>query len=960
MKVFRYVVPLSIFVLLIANVFSSVSVQNYLNSDYSKTRDQLFGASFQNEMSSFSPTFKVGSTITSGLTTLSINKDSYAPGDWVEVTAESNTDEMNGSLEWQLESPINEIAFDFRSDYQNVFSDPLFNDVLVPDWNNLNFNNIDADDGYLTLTENADPDKDDAEVFFNGTALSQDSRYYLSFDYMSKGENLLINPGFETGDTTGWDVNASYVTVVTDVSNASEGNSYAAINGTEGFLVSQNVSITGGRVVTFSVKATGVTEENFWTLRLEAYNSTGHLITFTGASDSTSLEQDEKGYAFNQIVRWTTPVNTSYIRAIFWGRDTGPNADSLYTGWLDECYLAEVTPKLIVSYWGSNNEWTNHTVDNVGDHQWNSIQLEINTGTESIPTEKVIRFILPDTNSYGNNQTSYWFIDNIKLNKATLPEKTTTISTIKNTGVIYSTWFHEGYNETLSSTYNIKSEDPPSTTEGGESKATIKIKLPTHQVYFGSWIFIFIIHRVDSLGQPLESDVTKYVNISFVIEEPMNYVRQDLYILRGSTNKTISENISVYKEYFEKETEVQAVSPGDNVTVLGYLEANSTNGEWYSLDYLEITSAYVTYLWNSEWTSKENITWQVFGFIPYNREGSSILDGNFSEPLANVNTMALNFKIPNRGIYGNISANLTITLASHNQKPDNVGGQPIEITIPIDLPEVRFKTLIINENLPNKEYYYLTDYFGGNVTIQFLNFNDTLETNYPNRNITSNITIPISDLDLIIYFASVNGSSETIAQSFHYRNIGNTILWLDRVDPHIVPGQYNFSIRWVTPYKLGVNADATLNTSTLQVDIRGTLEVLSSGDEQIKQGQYKTINFSIILKETNKSIGGLVLVGMLSNNLSAGKLTVYEEKGVYKIDLAIDKDVAPGDYKIDIFIAGRDSTIGSIDFTVIEQIDTRVTSVSPLNFLINIAGFAFIIGTSVIALFVMFKKNQSL
>ncbi|MHA1331568.1 MAG: hypothetical protein ACTSR2_10870, partial [Candidatus Hodarchaeales archaeon] len=268
MKVFRYIVPLSIFVLLIANVFGSASVQNYLSSDYSKTRDQLYGASFENEMSSFSPIYKVGSTITSGLTTLTTDKDSYAPGDWVEIKAESNTDEMNGSLEWQLESPINEVAFDFRSDYQDVFTDPLFNNVSVPDWNNENFDGVNANNGYLTLVENADPDKDDAEAFFNRTALLQDSRYYLSFDYMSKGENLLVNPGFETGDTTGWDVNASFVTIVTDPSNASEGNSYAAINGTEGFLVSQNVSITGGRVVTFSVKATGVTEENFWTLRL--------------------------------------------------------------------------------------------------------------------------------------------------------------------------------------------------------------------------------------------------------------------------------------------------------------------------------------------------------------------------------------------------------------------------------------------------------------------------------------------------------------------------------------------------------------------------------------------------------------------------------------------------------------------------------------------------------------------
>jgi len=144
-------------------------------------------------------------------------------------------------------------------------------------------------------------------------------------------------------------------------------------------------------------------------------------------------------------------------------------------------------------------------------------------------------------------------------------------------------------------------------------------------------------------------------------------VIQDYYILRGSTNITLG-NDSIFTEYFEQESDLETVSPGDNITVIGYLESNSTPMEWYDLDYLNIGSAFTDFLWQSSWKSKEHIAWSSFGFIPYNKEGKTIIDGNFSTPYNTAKTIAINFLVPNRGIFGDISTNLTLSLTGTNIK----------------------------------------------------------------------------------------------------------------------------------------------------------------------------------------------------------------------------------------------------------------------------------------------------
>ena len=911
------------------------------------------------KISKNAPLNQFGTEITSGNTTLKIDKDTYVPGEWVEITAESITAEMNGSLEWQLESPISEVVFDFESDFQDIFEDRTFDNPNIPDWTNESFHVVEATSGYLNLTEVSDPDINEVEVYYNTSTLNSGS-YSISFDYFSQGENLLLNPGFEGAIGAEWDFNASYVKRILDPNNASEGSYYASINGTEGYLLNQTVLVTEGvHDIVLVVKATGVTADNSWEVLIESYNSTD-ITDSKKSSSSLNAIPDDKGYV-TQIVHWQTPENTTELHVAFRGVDSGD--DDYYTGWVDDFYLYEIPPALKFGYWYENpldsedTKWKYETLT-TGTHEWENVTYKVNMGKNS---SKTFRFVLPDDNSFADNATSYWFIDNFRVDKVTVPaEKMGPIVNLKDTfrGTINSTWIHGRFQEELSSKYTVQVETPKNATTPSECQATIQVQLPEHQVYFGSWIFVFKIHQIqEGTGDPLD---IKTINMSFTVEEPMNYVVQDIYMLRGSTNETLgSGNDTIFTEYFEKESNIQAFSPGDNITLLGFIEANSTPGEWYSLNYLEINPlTSVEFHWESNWYTWENIT---YGFVKYDPKGESMLKGNFTSPYNNASTMALNFEIPNRGIYGNFSANLTITIEGTNKKSDGVGGEPLTLTIPLNLPPVKYKVNIVEQHLPEVDYY-ITDYLGGNMTLEFYNYNDTLVFDYPDRNISINLTIPIADLKLTIFLNNLDQSpSETdISQQFHYHYIGNSVLWFDLIDPSLKSGNYLFRIRWNAPYNLGVLDQEILLSHAIQ--IRGSPIVVPAEEStDLNQGEQKTINFTVhIDNTTGKFIRGLDLFGLLDNNLSYGNLVIYEEEGVYKIDLDIERDAEAREYIINIFIPGRSETIGSIKYTVIEVPRTTEEPLTPIDTIISYGGFVFFILVSVGIIGVLYWANRSI
>ena len=960
MKIQNKIIPLSLILLFIVGIFGQTQQTSFsFNQDLLK-QVQLAQDSGNQISNDYQPNYKTFSQVTSGRTTLTTDADTYAPGDWVTITAESDTDEMNGSLEWRVESPIKEVSFDFNSYYQDVFTDPEFEAGITTDWENDGFDFISAADGYLNITEEADLALTEIEIYNNNSALTTNDKYRVTFDYYPLGENMLLNPSFETGDTLNWDSVGTLenVSVIDDPANASDGSFYANINATTGFILNQTVPINGqsdGRSFTFTVRATGNTNLNYWRSRLEAINVSGDVIGVKTSEDSRTVEVDEKGYA-TVMFEWKLPANVTSVKAIFLGQDTGD--DGYYTGWVDKCILAEAPAPLIFSY-AADGEWNNNTL--ISDAQeWHTTEYIFETSaTLPSPSTKTLRFILKDTNSYANNKTSYWLIDNIAVNLVTKHDEfADPITNVENNfeGYINSTWFHQGYREELSSTFKVDIETPENVTVASEAQAEIKFQLPTHQVYMGSWIFLFKIHQIDN-GEPPALVQTQTINISFVVEEPLNFVTQDYYLLRGSTNKTVA-NESVYIEYFAQETNIDAISPGDNITILGYLEANSTPSEWYDLEYLEISGAFSTYQWESKWTSEEMINWNVFGLIPYNSDGKYIVDGNFTSPLNTTQTVGINFQVPDRGIFGNITGNISLNLIGSNVKPNGVGEPVLSLIVPITLPRIEFEINVTEEHLPSTSFY-LTDYLGGNATIEFLNINNSLETNYPNRNISAVLDIPITDIDLRIFLEDTTNAPGVIVQEFHYHHIDNTIIWLDFINPNIESGTYTLGIRWDTPYSQNATSFAVVPITQLAIIIEGTLEIIPpSTTPTVKQGEQKTVNFTIELSETSKRIGGLNLISSLVSEDSVGNLIVYEQQGVYYIDLVVGQTMEAMNYEIQIFTSGNDISIGTIEFTVIKR-DIPPPASNLFDILISVAGFGIFVGLGIAAAVLMFRLNKS-
>lgn len=949
LKIFRYIIPLSFVVLLFANVFTLSLVRTpNISQDISNVSSLKEGYS-SGETPSEIQKNRIGELIVEGETNVTTDKEKYNPGESVTITADSRYNDMNGSLEWRLESPIGEIPFDFYSDLQKIFQDPNFNIPSIPDWTNGSaepFEFVESTSGYLNLTATADTDENDNEIFyFNNTALKNGKRYLISFDYFSKGENILNNSGFEGGITPDWDYNSYFVTAKNDPNNASEGNYYLEINGTTGYLLQQNVTygFTPGRYITLSAKGTGNTAADFWSLSIEAYNSTDNLLGYASSVyDSTALTPDKKGYVFNKILNWQIPNDTHHLRVNFIGDDA--IADGLYTGWVDDFCLAEIPPALMFSYWGDNDRWENITI-NGGNHEWeqtpqNGFIFDVKVNyTES--GNKTFRFLLNDESVFTNITTAYWLLDNITLNEVTKTTPKTDLSTIRNLGSINSTWTNRGYEEVLLSTFDMIVDNA---APNSSVQAMITVEIPSHQVYFGSWIFMLTIHRVGTLAP---EDQIKRINISFIVEEPMNYILQDVYMLRGTTN------ITHFTEHFEQETSIEAVSPGDNITVVGYLEANSTPSEWYDLEYLLISSATVEYTWYSNWGSKENITWTEPYFIDYDEKGESVLDGNFSTPFNNIKSLGFNFVIPNRGIVGNLNATLSLTLANTNPKPNNVGGTPLTLNISLNLPPVRFSVKVTNENLPASSYY-LTDFVDGNISVELLNVKTNLTDIYPSRNITSNISVPYEDLDLSILLGNESGAMIEL----HHIIIGNNILWLDDINPNFGTGIHDFWIRWNSPYYQGITDYERINITVHTINVQGTLEIPTiTTIPKIVQGGSKTLNFTVQLSETGKLVRGLILKSVIVGTESNETLIVYEENDVYKIDIEIASDSEVKQYTIQIFIPGSASSLTEIKYEVIELIP-EVEGEGITDIIVKIGGLAFFLVIGIGVSGVIFIANK--
>ena len=115
MKIQDKIIPFSIILLFIVGIFGTAHQTSFSLNEELSNQTQMNHISTNSYPTDDFINQKINSEVTSGLTTLTTDADSYAPGDWLTVTADSNTDDMNGSLEWRVESPTGDVAFDFHS-----------------------------------------------------------------------------------------------------------------------------------------------------------------------------------------------------------------------------------------------------------------------------------------------------------------------------------------------------------------------------------------------------------------------------------------------------------------------------------------------------------------------------------------------------------------------------------------------------------------------------------------------------------------------------------------------------------------------------------------------------------------------------------------------------------------------------------------------------------------------------
>jgi hypothetical protein len=87
-------------------------------------------------------------------TTFTTDKTEYKPGDQVNVQATTDVRGFNGSMDWTIKNPINELVFSPTKSATDIFfDDPSFsNDSTLIDWNNNDGFILNAENNYINIT----------------------------------------------------------------------------------------------------------------------------------------------------------------------------------------------------------------------------------------------------------------------------------------------------------------------------------------------------------------------------------------------------------------------------------------------------------------------------------------------------------------------------------------------------------------------------------------------------------------------------------------------------------------------------------------------------------------------------------------------------------------------------------------------------------------------------------------
>ncbi|MHA1513620.1 MAG: hypothetical protein ACTSRJ_06105, partial [Candidatus Hodarchaeales archaeon] len=91
MKIQNKIVPLSLILLFIVGIYGTAHQSSFSLNEEILNQAQMNDIGTNSFSNNDLLNYKVSSEVTSGLTTLTTDADTYGPGDWVTITADSNT-----------------------------------------------------------------------------------------------------------------------------------------------------------------------------------------------------------------------------------------------------------------------------------------------------------------------------------------------------------------------------------------------------------------------------------------------------------------------------------------------------------------------------------------------------------------------------------------------------------------------------------------------------------------------------------------------------------------------------------------------------------------------------------------------------------------------------------------------------------------------------------------------------
>lgn len=548
----------------------------------------------------------------------------------------------------------------------------------------------------------------------------------------------------------------------------------------------------------------------------------------------------------------------------------------------------------------------------------NQFKLEnIRIDSKANPSEPTLRFNL-------THSKAQWLIRPLSISYAE-PEIDLSDGETK-TGTLEQIWVHgtslgaqNHYRELVPVTYNISSP----TTAAANAWANFEIPLPSQHVYLGDWLFDLMVTPVDQDGDELTA---MHYFVPIRVTQDIEFNVEKLFVLRG-LNATTDEPM------FEEENGQKVFSPTDNITLVGSLQTNTTN-EWLNAAYFSTLDGNI--LANSTGKSNIDLLWgngtddelgKESQLVGLNQEGETIAHGNgtsFNNTALYANTTwFLNYRIPNRGLFGEVDLELVLSFPSEvttTGSNNNTYSEDYNISVSLDPITVQFLLNISEQNMPFDRTWVITEFMEGNFEVQTWHANQSLlNTTYAheNRTLDLEIAIPLEDLDLSVFVTKVGES--TIAQEFALNLINEIFVFSGSLSANLdTKSNYELKIRWldaegtpeeVVTFKNGENV--------LTYPVRGTVTIeLPTTKPVFRAGENVLIEFNLSIDQLNgKLTAGLQLYAQLDQ--SSINSLVIEEDGTYKVLETLDRNTTLGEHVFSIYKSSTNEKLGEITFNVL-------------------------------------------